>query len=123
MNRNPRYQIMGCKEEKVGTTTPAFRREFSSGIPFEELSRDEIRKDAILRNIQVPGDAAKNLSPDFIKSSPGERRERYRGARSNNSCTCSVLLNSAPGMRVQWKSGDTLRKILTKSFLFTKYTR
>ena len=44
--------------------------EFSSGISFEELSHDEIRKDAILRNIQVLGDAAKNLPPDFVEAHP-----------------------------------------------------
>lgn len=54
--------------------------EFSSGISFEELSHDEIRKDAILRNIQVLGDAAINLPPDFIKSSPGDRLEGDRRA-------------------------------------------
>jgi len=39
--------------------------DYSSGISFEELSCDELRKDAILRNIQVLGDAAKSLPPKF----------------------------------------------------------
>ena len=32
------------------------------------------------------------------------------------------VLRSAPGSRFQWKSGDTLRKILIKSIIFKKYT-
>ncbi|HPX73881.1 MAG TPA: DUF86 domain-containing protein [Methanoregulaceae archaeon] len=39
--------------------------DYSSGISFDELSSDELRKDAILRNIQVLGDAAKSIPQEF----------------------------------------------------------
>jgi Uncharacterized conserved protein len=40
--------------------------EYTHSLSLEQLLHDERTKDAILRNIQVIGDASKNLPPEFI---------------------------------------------------------
>jgi len=43
---------------------------FCNGISFEHLMEDERTKDAVLRNIQVIGDAAKNLPKSVVTRHP-----------------------------------------------------
>jgi len=43
---------------------------FCTGFSFEELMEDERTKDAILRNIQIIGEASKNLPPELIAGHP-----------------------------------------------------
>ena len=40
-------------------------RDFTKGMSYEEFLRDEKTKDAVLRNLEVIGEAAKNLPEDF----------------------------------------------------------
>jgi len=44
--------------------------EYTHNISLEELLHDERTRDAILRNIQVIGDASKNLPAEFIEKHP-----------------------------------------------------
>jgi uncharacterized protein with HEPN domain len=44
--------------------------EYIHNISLEKLLHDERTKDAILRNIQVIGDASKNLPAEFIEKHP-----------------------------------------------------
>lgn len=48
--------------EKIG--------EFTRGISFTQLMEDERTKDAILRNLQVIGEATKNLPESLVTSHP-----------------------------------------------------
>ncbi len=44
--------------------------EFTRGISFDQLLADERTKDAILRNLQVIGEASKNLPETLIAAHP-----------------------------------------------------
>ena len=44
--------------------------EYTHTLSLEQLLHDERTKDAVLRNIQVIGDASKNLPPEFIQNHP-----------------------------------------------------
>jgi len=44
--------------------------EFSKDLILEELSRNRLKKSAIIREIEVIGEAAKNISNDFTKKYP-----------------------------------------------------
>ncbi len=48
--------------EKIG--------EFTRNLTFDQLMDDEKTRDAILRNLQVIGDAAKNLPEDLTRNHP-----------------------------------------------------
>jgi hypothetical protein len=50
--------------------------EFTRGISFDQLMADERTKDAILRNLQVIGEASKNLPESLIADHP---ERDYRG--------------------------------------------
>jgi uncharacterized protein with HEPN domain len=43
---------------------------FCTDLSFDQLMADERTQDAILRNIQVIGEASKNLPPELIASHP-----------------------------------------------------
>jgi uncharacterized protein with HEPN domain len=44
--------------------------EYTHALSLEQLLHDERTKDAVLRNIQVIGDASKNLPAEFIERHP-----------------------------------------------------
>ena len=54
---------------------------FSRGVPKDKLFSDEMRKSAIVRELEVAGEAVKNLPIDFINkylTRPRTSRKQYR---------------------------------------------
>jgi len=53
----------------------------TTGISFEEFVADRRRKDAVIRNFEVIGEAAKKLSPDFRNRYPAVAWKQIAGMR------------------------------------------
>jgi len=45
-------------------------RRFAEGVTQEELEADEMRASAIIRKLEIIGEAAKNISPEFKSTHP-----------------------------------------------------
>ena len=53
--------------------------EYTEGLSFEEFANDSKTLDAVVRNIEILGEAVKNVSKEFMKKYPGiEWREIAR---------------------------------------------
>jgi len=55
--------------------------EDTGGITFEEFSADRRRRDAVIRNIQVIGEAIKNLPPELRERYPDTEWKNIAGFR------------------------------------------
>jgi len=44
--------------------------EYTEGIGFEQFSNDKMRKDAVIRNYEIIGEAAKNIPDDYRRLHP-----------------------------------------------------
>lgn len=55
--------------------------EDTRGITFEEFSKDRRRRDAVIRNFQVIGEAIKNLPDDLKERYPGTDWRKIAGFR------------------------------------------
>ncbi len=55
--------------------------EDTDGISFEEFSRDRRRRDAVIRNFEVIGEAIKNLPEDLREKYPGTDWKAIAGFR------------------------------------------
>jgi uncharacterized protein with HEPN domain len=55
--------------------------EDTTGISFEEFSRDRRRRDAVIRNFQVIGEAIKNLPDDLKEAYPETDWKKIAGFR------------------------------------------
>ena len=62
MSRNPRLYL----EDIQYSCTKILR--YTSGLSFEQFKHDELTYDAVLRNLEIIGEASKNV-PDEIRSS------------------------------------------------------
>ena len=51
------------------------------GIGFDEFTADEMRKDAVVRNFEVIGEAIKNLPGELERTVPENRLEKIAGFR------------------------------------------
>jgi uncharacterized protein with HEPN domain len=54
---------------------------FKKGLSFEEFSADEMRRDAVLRNFEVIGEAIKKLPPELTERYPDIDWKRIAGLR------------------------------------------
>jgi uncharacterized protein with HEPN domain len=54
---------------------------YMQGFTFEEFSTDEMRKDAVLRNFEVIGEAIKKLPPELTERYPDIDWKRIAGLR------------------------------------------
>ncbi|MBS3909086.1 MAG: DUF86 domain-containing protein [Actinobacteria bacterium] len=45
-------------------------RKFISGLEWENFQKDELRSDAIMRNLEIIGEAANKISPEFKNAHP-----------------------------------------------------
>jgi len=54
---------------------------YTSGITFDEFVADEMRKDAVIRNFEVIGEAIKNLPADLKKRHPKTDWKKIAGFR------------------------------------------
>jgi uncharacterized protein with HEPN domain len=57
-------------------------RRFIAGMTFETFVADERTRDAVIRNIEVIGEAAKNLPDDVIAKAPEVEWRKIRGMRN-----------------------------------------
>src|SRR5258708_2352700 len=57
-------------QEYVGHITDALNKieAYTTGVSYEQFMSDEMRIDAVLREMQIIGEAAKRLSPEFKDS-------------------------------------------------------
>jgi len=55
--------------------------DYAKNVSFEDLSSDEMRKDAIIRNLMVIGEAAKNIPKDIRSKSTEIEWEKISGLR------------------------------------------
>lgn len=55
--------------------------DYAKNVSFEDLSSDEMRKDAIIRNLMIIGEAAKNIPKDIRSKSTEIEWEKISGLR------------------------------------------
>ncbi len=77
-------------------------RRFTTGMSFPNFLADERTRDAVIRNLEVIGEAAKNLPDDVIARAPEIEWRKIRGMRD-------VLAHGYFGMdaRVVWSTVTT----------------
>src|SRR5271157_2420722 len=75
---------------------------FSSGMEYNDFSKDLRTQDAVIRNIEVIGEAAKNISEEYRKKIPGIPWKQITGMRDrlihhyfgvNIDIVCDVVKN------------------------------
>jgi uncharacterized protein with HEPN domain len=77
-------------------------RRFIAGMTFEAFVADERTRDAVIRNLEVIGEAAKNLPDDVIAKAPEVEWRKVRGMRD-------VLAHGYFGLntKVVWSTATT----------------
>lgn len=65
--------------------------EDTEGITFDEFSRDRRRRDAVIRNFQVIGEAIKNLDPELRERYPDTNWKKIAGFRMSSPIFISGL--------------------------------
>jgi uncharacterized protein with HEPN domain len=77
-------------------------RRFVAGMTFEAFAADERTCDAVIRNIEVIGEAAKNLPDDVIARAPEVEWRKIRGMRD-------ILAHGYFGLdtKVVWSTATT----------------
>jgi uncharacterized protein with HEPN domain len=75
---------------------------FTAGMDFAVFAADERTRDAVIRNLEVIGEAAKNLPDDVTARAPSVEWRKIRGMRD-------VLVHGYFGMdvRVVWSTATT----------------
>ena len=56
--------------------------EYTRGISFEEFSKNSEKIDAVVRNFEIIGEAARNISQEFIDQYPNIPREKMISMRN-----------------------------------------
>lgn len=90
----------------------AIRRilEYTEGISWEEYLRDFNTQDAVVRNLEVIGEATKNLSVEFRNQHPGIPWRDMAGARDrlthhyfgvNREIVWQIVEQDLPGLKGQ----------------------
>ena len=54
---------------------------YTEGMAYEEFINDERTKDAVMRNIEILGEAVKNLSKEFMEKYPNVKWSKIARAR------------------------------------------
>lgn len=77
-------------------------RRYIEGMSYEIFAADELTRDAVIRNIEVIGEAAKNLPDDVIGKAPEVAWRKIRGMRD-------VLAHGYFGLsnKVVWSTATT----------------
>ena len=87
--------------------------EDTSGITFEEFSKDRRRRDAVIRNFQVIGEAIKNLPDDLKERYPGTDWRKIAGFRDvlthvyfgiKNTILWDNATNKLPDLKIEIRS-------------------
>ena len=76
MSKNPSVYISDILEsiEKIGR--------FVGDLSYQEFSRDEMRIDAVVRNLEIIGEAAKNVPDDLKAAYPDIEWRKIVGLRN-----------------------------------------
>jgi uncharacterized protein with HEPN domain len=84
-------------------------RRFVAGMTFDAFVADERTRDAVIRNIEVIGEAAKNLPDAVIAKAPEVEWRKIRGMRD-------VLAHGYFGLetKVVWSTATTKLDVLEK---------
>lgn len=77
-------------------------RRFIAGMTYEAFVADELTRDAVIRNLEVIGEAAKNLPDDVVAKAPEVEWRKVRGMRD-------VIAHGYFGldMKVVWDTAKT----------------
>jgi len=77
-------------------------RRYIAGMSYEMFAADDLTRDAVIRNIEVIGEAAKNLPDDVVAGAPGVAWRKIRGMRD-------VLAHGYFGLstKVIWSTATT----------------
>jgi len=77
-------------------------RRFIAGMSYEAFVADELTRDAVIRNLEVIGEAAKNLPDEVISKVPEVEWRKVRGMRD-------VIAHGYFGldMKVVWDTAKT----------------
>jgi uncharacterized protein with HEPN domain len=85
-------------------------RRFIAGMTFVAFVADERTRDAVIRNIEIIGEAAKNLPDDVIAKAPEVEWRKVRGMRD-------VVAHGYFGLdaKVVWSTATTKLDMLEKA--------
>ena len=77
-------------------------RRFIAGMSYEAFVADELTRDAVIRNLEVIGEAAKNLPDEVVANAPNVEWRKVRGMRD-------VIAHGYFGldMKVVWDTAKT----------------
>ena len=85
-------------------------KDYTRGMTFEEFERDTKTQDAVVRNIEVIGEAVKRLSPEFKRRHPDVPWKQMAGMRD-------VVIHRYFGVALDivWKViGEDLPKVISR---------
>ncbi len=104
MSRDPRLYL----EDIQKSCTKVLR--FTAGLSFEQFTQDDLKYDAVLRNLEIIGEAAKNVPSEIRQRFPFTEWRKISGFRDiaahqyfsiSNDIVWDIVQNKIPGLNAQ----------------------
>ena len=104
MSRNPRLYLEDIQQSCVKVLR------FTAGLSFEQFKQDDLIYDAVLRNLEIIGEAAKNVPEEICQRFPAIEWRKISGFRDivahqyfsiSDSIVWDIVINKIPVLAIE----------------------